>query len=426
VKALVFATVAASACSGRVGTIDLSLTTAPGSTVLDAVQRLRITITNPLVVVESPRTANGFDIVLDVEAVGGAGQLIVEGFDAGDALIATGMSPPFAISAIDASVVIYVAAPLTIAPAPLKLPVARVGVSSTSLSYGFAIAGGEDEATMPSDSIFIYNAFDHSLLSGMPMPAVRAFQTMATSSNDGVLLFGGVDATGAATGTLWRFDSNARPNGGYQILEERPDLARSGTPAINIASELHVITGTPPIELTFDTAVALTDPASLGGNAAVAVIDGASIAVFGGDPVVRLRDGAYDSLALSVDLDDSAVAIGGRIAFVGGGADTELAVVDADTGAATFVEVLSTVRHGAATAATDRFVVIAGGTDAADVTIATADILSAIDLSFVATIPCLARAGATALVLPNGQIAIVGGEPANDLLELFTPPPPTL
>jgi hypothetical protein len=62
----------------------------------------------------------------------------------------------------------------------------------------------------------------------MVMPAPRAFQTAATATNDGVLLFGGEGTDGAPTGTLWRFDTTIAPNGAYQILEEHVELARSG------------------------------------------------------------------------------------------------------------------------------------------------------------------------------------------------------
>ena len=76
------------ACSGTTGTVKLDLATAPGSHVLDAVQKLRLTITNPHQVIETNRTASGFDLAVELDASGVAGALIVEGFDAGGALIA--------------------------------------------------------------------------------------------------------------------------------------------------------------------------------------------------------------------------------------------------------------------------------------------------------------------------------------------------
>lgn len=410
--------VALAACTNQVGTIDLDLTTAPGSTLLDALQRLRVTITDPLVVVEADRTDGGFDLALEIEATGSAATVIVEGFDSSNALLATGSSPPFGLSAVNARIVVYMAPPLTIGSAPTRLPAARTGVASTKLSYGFALAGGADADDTQTDAIFIYNAFDHSLLAGLAMPAPRAFQAMGTATNDAVLLFGGEGSDGAPTGSLWRYDTTVAPSGSYQILEEHGELARSDATMLELASELHLITGTPPIDVTFNAPVARTDVASVGRYGGR--ID--DVVVLGGDPAIQLRDGVFTPLGFSVDPTDSATTVGNTVVFASGRGDTELAVVGAD-GIPAFLDVMSTVRRDPAIAATDRFIVIAGGRDAADQPIATADIF-AIDFTPIATIDCFARSGATAHALPNGQIAIVGGEPANDLIELFTPPPP--
>jgi len=70
------------ACTGTTGTLQLQLVTAPDSQLLDAVERLRLTITNPRQVVESARTAGGFDLALEVDASDATGALVVEGFDA--------------------------------------------------------------------------------------------------------------------------------------------------------------------------------------------------------------------------------------------------------------------------------------------------------------------------------------------------------
>ncbi|HEX7840361.1 MAG TPA: hypothetical protein VF469_22940, partial [Kofleriaceae bacterium] len=99
------------ACTGTTGTIALDLATAPDSHLLDTVQRLRVTITDPHQVVEATRTASGFDLALEVDATATSGGLIVEGFDASGALIACGQSPRFPVAAINAHVVVYMAAP---------------------------------------------------------------------------------------------------------------------------------------------------------------------------------------------------------------------------------------------------------------------------------------------------------------------------
>ncbi|MBC7976098.1 MAG: hypothetical protein H7138_14085, partial [Myxococcales bacterium] len=95
------------ACTGSVGTVDVGLTTAPGSVLLDRVERLRLTLTGTDQVVEAARTPAGFDLAFELDASEGTGALIVEGFDADGALNASGQSPKFPLTAINARVIIY-------------------------------------------------------------------------------------------------------------------------------------------------------------------------------------------------------------------------------------------------------------------------------------------------------------------------------
>ena len=90
------------ACGGTTGTLAVDLVTAPDSHVLDAVQRLRLTLTEPHQVVEAVRGAAGFDVALELDATSAAGALIVEGFDAGGALVACGQSPQLPLGGINA------------------------------------------------------------------------------------------------------------------------------------------------------------------------------------------------------------------------------------------------------------------------------------------------------------------------------------
>ena len=126
--------------------------------------------------------------------------------------------------------------------------------------------------------------------------------------------------------------------------------------------------------------------------------------------------------------DAVATTLGMFVLFSGFRDTTEMLLIDPavpnDNGG--MLDLQSVVRHRPAIAATARHVIVAGGTDDSGVPIDSADILDAVLLDRIATVPCVARAGATAHALPNGQIAIVGGEPANDAIELFTPPPPAL
>lgn len=424
-RALVLA--ACAACSGQVGTIQLELTTAPGSTILDGVQHLRVTLTAPHAVVEADRTPSGFDLALDLDATGAAGSLIVEGFDANGSLVAAGRSPPFPVAAISAKIVIYMAAPLSIGGSPSRLASPRSGVAVAALTYGIVIAGGQDATNAKTDAIFIYNSYDHSLLAGMAMPAPRALQSVGVGTNNVVYLFGGVGADDVPTGTFWRFDSSVPPTGSYTILSEDTALARSATSTIQLDTDRFVITGSPPLDLQFNAVTARTDVVSLSTNAASLVIGGTPIALFAGSPIQRVRDNTFDTLAVSAEATAIAAPLpNGRIVFAGPGtpATRDLLVIAADSGEATRMpELLSSVRQNAAVAATAQFLVVAGGTDLTGAAVATADIFDATTLAPIATVPCSARSGASAFAMPNQQIAIVGGVPASDEIELFTPPP---
>ena len=118
-RALALAIAGLCGCGGITGTIALELVTAPGSTVLADLTRARLTLSDPLTVVEVERGDDGrFRLELDVLALGPAGQLTFEGFDAGGARRALGRTPGLPVAAIDADVAIYVAAPDTLAAAP--------------------------------------------------------------------------------------------------------------------------------------------------------------------------------------------------------------------------------------------------------------------------------------------------------------------
>src|SRR5262245_53724717 len=81
-----------SACSGETGTLSVTLTTAPGSTLLDGVQTLELTVTNPRTVFTTERTSSGFEIALELPATGEGTALLVRGLDGGGGLVANGAS----------------------------------------------------------------------------------------------------------------------------------------------------------------------------------------------------------------------------------------------------------------------------------------------------------------------------------------------
>lgn len=430
-RALAPLALAAAACGGTTGTIGLDLATAPGSKLLDAVQRLRVTLTDPHQVVEAARSGSGsgsgFDLALELDATSTAGALIVEGFDAGGALIACGQSPRFPVAAINAHVVVYMAAPRSIAAAPAPVKAARSDVSGAAVSFGAVLAGGLDGGA-PATGTAVYNAFDHSLVDGLALPAPRDGLAMAAGASGGVYMFGGKGADGQPAGTLWRFDTTVAPGGAFATIADQASYARAGQLIVALGADHYLITGSPALELTAGVLAARSDVAGLPATGAAATPgDGTPTAVFAGDAVVRFRGSAFDTLPGDHHLDGAAaVALpDGRIAVLGGTASPDALVIDPAAGTVVAVPgVLSTARIRPAVAATSRHVVVAGGLDPAGQPIATADVLDAKTLAPVATLPMVSGAGGFAIALPNDQVLLGGGRPAVAVYELFTPEPP--
>ncbi|MBA3818831.1 MAG: hypothetical protein H0X17_08060, partial [Deltaproteobacteria bacterium] len=209
--AVVAAGVLAGGCPAEtVGIVDLELTTAPGSPLLDGVTHLRVTLTAPRQVIEADRTDTGFALALEVDATGELGSILVEAFDANGLVVAGGQSPPFAIAAINARIAIYLAPAYSLARAPsnyLDDAAPIRAFAAAPLSYGAIFAGGitVDAAGAPATSgkVHVYNAFDHTLTPGLDLPAPREGLVMGAGARGAVFMFGGRDAAGQPDPTLW-------------------------------------------------------------------------------------------------------------------------------------------------------------------------------------------------------------------------------
>ncbi len=409
-------------CPGNeVGTIALGLTTAPGSTVMDGVAQLRLTFTNPRQVIVVDRTERGFELVLDREADGEVGALVIEGLDAAGALVATGMSPPFARTTVDARVVVYMAPPMSIGGAPVVLAPARSRPSAAPLGYGAVLAGGVDAANGPADAIQIYNAYDHSLVTGLPMPEGRTGVTLAVASNNGVYLFGGTGPAGTPTGTLWLFDTTVPPAGRHGELGDFPQFARTGGAAVPTGSNSYLITGAPPLLLSGSQ---LPEPPGIAAISSGASVTGADRAVTtvavdqASGELLRFRGGGPEPLGAQRPGGLAIALPGGRIAVLGGtAAPRDAIVVDAATGGLTPVPgALAEAYAALAAAATPRFVVVAGVRAGGGTT--QIEVLDAATLEprQAAVIDDEITA---AIALPNEQVLLAGAA-----LRLFTPPPP--
>jgi hypothetical protein len=420
---------ALAACTGQGGTLNVTLVTAPGSHVLDSAQQLKLVVTNPHKVTTASRGPNGFSLEVDLPADGTLGALIVDAYDASGALVATGASPPFQSGGLEAKIVIYMAAPNTIGAAPLTLPTALADLGAASLGYGVVFAGGTGTAGV-SDFTAIYNAFDHSLVQGMALPAPRSALAVGVGANGAVYLFGGNDSSGMPTDNLWRFDTTVAPNGSYTDDGAKDGFARADQVAVPLGGDEFVVTGTPPAQLAGlqGTITMLPGIAALPNQGtSLTATDGVATAFFtGASGVVRFRNPTFDMPAAPATAGSGITALPGGKVLVACGAPDAVRIDAASNAVDPVAGVPGVAKSGCAIAATTRHVLLAGGTLASGGVDPSALILDATTLAPIGTVPLVVpRTGAVALALPNDQILIVGGLDGSgapiDTIELFTP-----
>jgi len=419
------------ACSGETGTLAVTLTQAPGSTLLDSVQTLELTLTNPRQVFTTERKNGGFEIALELPATGEATALLVRGLDAGGVLVANGASPAFPVGALNGRIVIYMAPPLSVGAAPLSLTPARAELGVGKLPYGALFAGGRLDGGAPSDAVTVYNAYDHSQVAGAALPAPRAGMAVGIGATNAAYMFGGLDDAGVATANLWRFDTTTPPAGTYADFGVKEGFARSGELALPIGNEHFLISGAPIAELAgLNGAMTVLDtlPALPPAGVTVTGNDGMLATIFAGpDGVERFRGGTLTALSIpaAARADVSVVALPGGKALVVCGT-TEAVRIDAASGTGEVLSLPSVAKTGCAAAATNRHLIIAGGSAAAGVD-GSVEIYDASTLALLATAALVVpRTNAVAIPLANDQILIAGGVDSSGApvgtLELFTPP----
>ncbi|MFN0253294.1 MAG: hypothetical protein ACKV2T_40865 [Kofleriaceae bacterium] len=433
--AVITGLIAISACNASTGTLELDLATAPGSTVLSAIDRLRLTLTSPAATYETTRSAQGLDLAFEIEAVETEGEIYVEGFDASGARIVVGQSPPFPLAGTNGRVVIYVAAPFSFEAAPTSyLEPPRSQVAGVVAPYGAVLAGGLDAGGVPSTAIAVYNIYDHTIGYGENMPAPRASPTLAANDTAGVYIFGGTDENAMATSTLYRFQTNVAPRGTYAIIGANPGLESSGQTAIELGPDSFFVTGTRPVLLEDSTITQIQALANVPATATGISTSTQRVAAFVRESAVGFyaADGTIGAVPLpTIDGERAIVTATTRgTAIVVGGSSRDIYLVTITTATVeTRSLVLSVVRRSPTVAATSRHVLVANGFDETGTLNRTADILDATTLELLRTVPLDPRANAVALPMPNDQILITGGlEPggiANGYIELFTPPVPT-
>lgn len=436
----------AAGCTGAVGTIQIEIVAEPGSDVGERIERARLTLTNPRKVIEAERSADGtLALSLDLGAVSAVGFIELEGFDAGDDAIAFGRSGPLPVNAVDAAIRIYIAPPLAVTAAPVALDPPRSEIGAAPLAFGALLAGGRDADGAARADLVIYNVYDHDLQIGLDLPEPRALPAAVAGNFTSVYLFGGADDDGDPTATALAFDTNVSPAGVYTVLTTDGDLARAGATAALSGAEQFLVSGSPAVHIdgVARRASVLAGAPPVDGPV-IAVPDLGTAAVFAGGAgvgdsgAVLLVDGEFTQLAPPAEAlraGHAAVVLGdGDVLLVGGelaGAPAASGVrFDPDDSSFTVIEeMLATPRRGSAIASTAEHVVVAGGTDAAGLLVATAEVFDASTLEPLTVIALdRPRIGAVATPLANGQILFAGGVDDTGTpvaaLDLFTPAAP--
>ncbi len=477
-----------SGCQGDAAVIDIRVVTADHDLLADQplierVDRVRLTLSDPYAVRESQRAADGsFALALEVAAAEVLGTVTVEAFDADGDIIAVGQSAPLPIAGQGFAVTVYVAPPMSIQPAPTPTDgsdVVRADMGAAILDYGVIIAGGRDADGRASDAISVYSVHTHRLSAAVALPQPLIAPSMTRGLGSAVYLFGGLDQDDMDSAALYQFNTDIPPRGAISaVAEADAALARTGATMAPLDDRAvrFIIAGRPPLIAdrggsSAAGALSITaapDAPALSGPAATARDSdavssiytlftgagngrtGAVLAANGGlrDLPLPALDGPdtppqNDELGDELWRHDHAVAAlpDARFAIIGGSTrrgalSRRIVIVDlTDIGPAASGPVaismtderLATPRRHAAVAATARHLLIAGGIDQNGNLVDNAEIFAADTLEPVAVLPLIqARQRAIAAPLPNGQIIILGGTGDDDttaeLIELFTPP----
>ncbi len=439
VSSLLWIAVAAGlgACSGQEGTIGITIVGAPDSDVLPQIDRIVATLQSPARTFEGTRDSdNRLSLSIELKADGSSGDLIVEGFSADNTLIAVGRVGPLPLSAIDADIAVYMAAPLSVEAAPAQLDPPRSHLGSAVATGGALFVGGLGPEGALAD-IDGYSTYLHSLQAGLDMPTPVSDPAVMTGSSGFIYILGGRDAEGQPRAESYSFN----PSGIYQTLLVSDENARSGVGMTVVGQDLFVVSGDPGLLLDgfSGTARPLLNGEELDGPPVTLLSDTNLQVIFAGSGVSGggaiyengqiQRVGAPDELLLrsghrGIGLPtNEALYVGGALAGV---ATTTAVLFKPLTGSFQTIELLATPRRNPALAITSRYLLVVGGEADDGQPIGDVEVFDASTLDLIAVIPLqVPRKNTSAQPLGNGQVLIAGGQDASGapigILELFTP-----
>ncbi len=429
-------------CDNREGTISVTVVSAPQSDLLAQIEHVEATFVSPsgersFQADRSPE--EGLHIQIALEANGDNGELIVEGFAADGSRIAFGKVGPLPLGAIDASVAVYLGAPMSIAQAPVSLSGPRSHVGGSAASFGALLAGGQDE-NGPVDIVEVYSTYTHTTQPGLAMPSPLIAPTLAPSASGLVYMVGGTNVDAEPSNSAYAFDTTQPPTGRYRALRMAEDLARSSASAAIVGQEQFLITGNPALLLDGFQAVLrpLLGGEELDGPATTVVSQGRLLVLIAGKNVASgaaiFENGQIRRLSPPPEVlrtDHRSILLPtGEILLLGGAIDnvsTTTAVVYKPIGDVFQpIDLLATPRRNPAVAITASYLVVIGGEDDTGAPVGDAEVFDANTLQPVVVLPLeVPRTGISAHTLNNGQVLIVGGTDASgqvtDRLELFTP-----
>lgn len=432
------------ACSGREGTISVSILSSPESEILSQIQRLEASLVSldgsELERFEGSRSTQG-TLAIDIEFTAGesSGYLNVRGYDENDDQIAFGRVGPLPLSAIDANVAVFLAPPLSISQAPIALDEPLSHIGSTTASFGVFLAGGKN-AEGPVNQVSVYSSYLHTMQEGLPMPVALSEPTLVPGGSGTVYMVGGIDSEQAPSNVALAFDTTAPPAGSYRAMIMAPEHARVGAVAAVVGQEQYLLSGDPALLLDGfqNTLRALSDGDMLSGPAHTLVTNNSLQVIFAGAEVgsgaALYEAGQVTRLSPPPEMnriDHQGIALAnGEILYLGGAIDdvaTRGAVLyKTESRSFQTIELLATARRNPAVARTGDYLVVVGGEDDTGKALGDVEVFDAVTLAPVAVLPLqVARKNTTANALNNGQVLIAGGLDAEGnpsaILELFTP-----